>query len=250
MMTAAVHAYLFSVSAFMTAPPLPHGVWAIRSAPAAVATATGDDALRSAPTAEQGRALATVQPSPALQPREVIDYMLSALHKSNLDSPSARFGCEVALRFLAPSNPASKASPQRFADYLGQTWYQPLLRWNEYRWEGDLTLLGEREAFQQVSVRSTPDEPWVSVRWILVRVPFYGTTDQWMVEAVFVEEPDGAATEMPLMPRATDPDGAPGSISAEELRILRDARTEGPGDVVLKVMRTHSPRLLCTSPVL
>lgn len=110
--------------------------------------------------------------------------MLHALHRTNMDTPTPRFGCEVALRFLAPQNPASKSSPESFANALSQNWYQPLLNWNEYRWEGDLTLLGQTEAYQQISVRSDAGEPWVSVRWILCRVPFYGTTDQWMIEAV------------------------------------------------------------------
>eukprot|EP00966_Prymnesium_polylepis_P129321 2990820-Prymnesium_polylepis.1 len=68
---------------------------------------------------------------------------MSALHKSNLDSPRARFGCEVALRFLSPTNPASRASPQLFAQYLNQPWYQSLLDWAEYRADGEVTLLRE-----------------------------------------------------------------------------------------------------------
>ena len=63
----------------------------------------------------------------------------------------------------------------------------PLLNWDEFKWAGELTLLGDREAYQQVSVRSAADARWVSVRWILERVPFYPTSDQWMVAAVFVE---------------------------------------------------------------
>jgi hypothetical protein len=128
-----------------------------------------DTSIFSAPTAEQSGALEKAAPSPALQPREVISYMLNAFHRTNFDAPRARFGCEVALRFLAPSNPAAKLTPQAIADYLDQAWYRPLLGWAEYRWEGDMTLLGEREAYQQVSVRTSPTEPWVSVRWILVR---------------------------------------------------------------------------------
>ena len=65
------------------------------------------DAIYPSPTAEQSAELETAIPTPALQPREVIGYVLTALHKSNFDTPRARFGCEVALRFLAPSNPAS-----------------------------------------------------------------------------------------------------------------------------------------------
>jgi len=177
--------------------------------------------------------LSEQKPSPALQPREVIKTMLSALHRSNFDQPRARFGAEIALRFLAPSNPASQATPERFAAYLSQSWYQTLLDWEEYRWEGDTTLLGESEAYQQVGVRSSPEEAWVAVRWILVRVPFYATTDQWMVGAVFVEEPDGdeafelgevAPVRRSLMGAVEAPDTAPNF-------------SETPGDVVLAVMK-------------
>jgi len=137
--------------------------------------------------------LAKAQPTPALQPREVIKTMMTALHRANIDEPRMRFGCEVAMRFLAPSNPASRATLSRFADYLEQPWYEALLTWSEYKWEGDVTLLGESEAYQQVSVRADETVPWTSVRWILRRVPYYETSDQWMVEAVFVAEPDGGS---------------------------------------------------------
>eukprot|EP00965_Chrysotila_dentata_P207941 6184414-Pleurochrysis_carterae.AAC.3 len=58
-------------------------------------------------------------------PSQVVQTMLHALHRSNIDRPRARFGCEVVLRFLAPSNPASRVTPQRFGQYLGQPWYVP-----------------------------------------------------------------------------------------------------------------------------
>lgn len=193
--------------------------------------------------------LASAQPSPALQPREVIALMLSALHRTNFDSPRPRFGCEVAMRFLAPSNPASRATPERFADYLSQTWYRPLLDWDEYRWEGDLTLLGEKEAYQQVAVRGDQGSSEVSVRWILVRVPFYGATDQWMVQAVFVEEPDGSDEQLRLfapldtaLPIGRSSAPAAAAADAEALA----AAEEGPADVVLKVIRA-SHRLACSS---
>ena len=76
------------------------------------------DAIYPSPTAEQSAGSRTAIPTPALQPREVIGYVLTALHKSNFDTPRARFGCEVALRFLAPSNPASKSTPQGLARTL------------------------------------------------------------------------------------------------------------------------------------
>ena len=172
--------------------------------------------------------LVTAQPSPALQPREVISNMMTALHRSNIDRRYPRFGCEVALRFLAPTNPASRATPEKFASYLSQTWYQPLLNWGQFRWEGELTLLGQNEAYQQISVRPAPDEPWVSVRWILVRVPYYATTDMWMVQSVFVQEPDGVET----IPQAA---GLTGSVTSSAAANVLDA-SDSAADVVLKVM--------------
>lgn len=141
---------------------------------------------------------------------------MSALHKRNLDSPRARFGCEVALRFLAPSNPASQVTPAVFAEYLEQPWYQNLLEWSEYRWDGGLTVLRDgTEAYQQIGVRSSPTAEWASIRWILVRVPIYGKSlsgagleaeagasvgavmdSQWMLEAVIAEEPDDASAPL------------------------------------------------------
>lgn len=171
--------------------------------------------------------LAKAQPSPALQPREVINTVMTALHRGNFDQPLPRFGCEVAMRFLAPSNPASRVPTERFASYLQQTWYQPLLAWSEYRWEGDLSLLGEGEAYQQLSVRADAEGPWTSVRWILRRVPsVHATSDQWMVEAVFVAEPGGS--EIVSRSEAEDgvsaPDTAPRAFAS-------------PGEVVLAVMQ-------------
>ena len=179
--------------------------------------------------------LEKAQPSPALQAREVIDTMMTALHRGNIDRPRTRFGCEVAMRFLAPTNPASKVSSSTFASYLEQTWYQPLLTWSEYRWEGDLTLLGESEAYQQLSVRADADGSWTSVRWILRRVPYRdpaATADQWMVEAVFVSEPDGPEPVLRLSGQANSV-RAPATAPRE---------TGSPGDVVLTVMRALRQR--------
>merc|ERR1712070_407966 len=72
--------------------------------------------------AEACAALIDARPSQSLEPRNVILTLMHALHKKNLDTPSARFGCAVVLRFLAPENPASRATPQRFAEYLAQPW--------------------------------------------------------------------------------------------------------------------------------
>jgi len=157
------------------------------------------------------------QPSPALQPREVISTMMSALHRSSWDEPRPYFGFEVALRFLAPKHQMAGAIPRDFQRYLRQPHKAALLAWAEYRWEGELTMV-EDEAFQQVSVRSGPDEPWTSVRWMLTRVDAGDTPHTcWMVEGVFVEEPDDFS-ELPEWIV-----GASAPTSSDQLQPLDDA---------------------------
>ena len=130
------------------------------------------------------------QPSPVLQPREVIATMMSVLHRSSWDEPRPYFGFEVATRFLSPTHQVSGATPRDYARYLRQAHKVKLIEWSEYKWDGELTII-DKEAFQQVSVRSGPDGPWTSVRWLLVRVDAGDTPHScWMVDAVFVEEPD------------------------------------------------------------
>ena len=146
--------------------------------------------IESSPDAEACAALIDARPSQSLEPRNVILTLMHALHKKNLDTPSARFGCAVVLRFLAPENPASRATPQRFAEYLAQPWYLPLLEWSEFRWEGDTVLLSNgREAYQQLNVRSGEGGEWTNVRWILEKVGVDGS-GEWRLESVFVQEPD------------------------------------------------------------
>ena len=148
------------------------------------------------PTDTQSAALATAQPSPALQPREVIETVMCALHRRNQDTPYARFGSEVAMRFLSPDSPASQRSLEQFADYLSQEWYRPLVEWSEMRWDGDLVLLGNgAEAYQQAGVRSSPTAAWVSIRWILARVLAEGGHEEWRVATVFVQEPDSTQSD-------------------------------------------------------
>ena len=157
-----------------------------RVAPAQIVMEESATATFEAPAAVLYR-----QPSPALQPREVIATMMSALHRSSWDEPRPYFGFEVALRFLAPSHQVAGATPRDFQRYLRQPHKQAILEWAEYKWEGELTIINNQEAFQQVSVRSGPSAPWTSVRWLLVRVDAGDTPHTcWMVDGVFVQEPD------------------------------------------------------------
>ena len=135
-------------------------------------------------------------PSPVLQPREVITTMMNALHESSWDNPRPYFGFEVALRFLSPRHQCYGVVPREFYRYLRQPHKKGLVGWGEYRWEGDLTIFDGNEAYQQISVRSGPESEWSSVRWMLVRAsPDERPHSQWMVDAVFVAEPDELAAQ-------------------------------------------------------
>ena len=157
---------------------------------------------------------------------------MNALHSSSWDDPRPYFGFEVALRFLSPTHQMYGVTPRVFHAYLRQPHKQKLLNWGEYRWEGDCTII-DNEAYQQVSVRTGPDDPWTSVRWMLVRIePGASPHSQWAVDAVFVSEPDDGALDpsewstavVPLPPGEAqnlfsefDADGS-GSISIIEFR--------------------------------
>ena len=111
-----------------------------------------------------------LEPSPLLQPREVISSVLSALHRSNWDTPKPYYGFEVALRFLAPTHQAkrARAKPGGFARYMRQPHKVYEMLWNEYRFEGEPILVqsdeGIEEAYQMCSLRASPTEEWNSAR--------------------------------------------------------------------------------------
>jgi hypothetical protein len=232
--------------------------WSARAAapPVCFETLAKTSGAHGAPSAAESASLAVARPQPALQPREVIATMLHALHRSNWDRPTPFAGFETALRFLSPSHQyrsyerSKQYTPQSYARYLRQPHKATLLAWDEYRWDGDVTLI-QGEAYQQTSVRPGPNAPWTSVRWVLKRVnraperaaesaaggaaggagagSSAGGASQWMVDAVFTDEPDGgedAGEPMTVAPlsreeqqslfRGMDP-SASGSISPQAL---------------------------------
>ena len=68
------------------------------------ATLASDDAVVTAPMRSTAELLA-VHPDPDKTPREVIDVMMSALHRDHLNSLEHPFlGSEVALRFLSTTH--------------------------------------------------------------------------------------------------------------------------------------------------
>ena len=194
--------------------------------------------------------LLSVQPSPVLTPREVISSVMAALHKSNWDEPTPYHGFEVALRFLAPTHQAkvNKAKPAGFYRYMRQPHKVYEIMWNEYRFEGDLitlqtddaTGLVKEEAYQQCSLRGSSSDEWLSARWKLVKVDCdYGETvqQQWMVEAVFAEEPDdiemAAGVDVGRAATESDEEEEDQALNWNGLWVP----VENPKQVVGKVMR-------------
>jgi len=175
-----------------------------------------------------------VQPSPSLTPRDVVNSVMAALHRTNWDTPKPYYGFEVALRFLAPSHMAKQnsAKPGGYARYLRQPHKVGMILWNEFRFEGDTILLegsnAPDEAYQMCSVRSSPTDEWTAARWKLVKVTLdFGESSfsQWMVEAVFANEPD-QYSDQPLKLLGDPPPPPPpaaAAAAAKEVTSLENA---------------------------
>jgi len=183
-----------------------------------------------------------LQPQPGLSPRDVISAVNAALHRSNWDTPTAFYGFEVALRFLAPSHPAklAGAKPAGYSRFMRQPHKVDQTLWNEFRFEGDVITLkndeGMEEAYQMTSMRSKPTDEWWSARWKLVKVDLdYGETtkSQWMLDAVFATEPD-VSTDAEYQ-RASDDDDDDEYLGLNWNGVL--VPTESPREVVTKVMK-------------
>jgi len=168
--------------------------------------------------------------------------MMSALHRSNADGLRPYFGAEVALRFLSPTHQAAglqfaDAGPVLYARYLRQPHKNALIQWDEYRLDGDLIEIenARAEAYQQLAVRG-PDYDWTSVRWLLVN-----DGSGWLVDAVFVAEPDQESDQEYLASSQLEPVYL---LSAEETRALfATLDADGSGDISLKELEQAAERL-------
>jgi hypothetical protein len=195
-------------------------------------------------TEPQDMSLKHLTPSPALTERDVITSVMHALHRSNCDSPSAFYGFEIALRFLAPTHAAklAKAKPAGFSRYMRQPHKASQISFTEYRFEGPLVNLqdddGRDEAYQMVSMRDGPSDEWHSARFKLVKVEGdFGSTvlpAQWMVDAVFANEPDTPEDIEYLKAKG----GRQAEFAGSELSESGLAGKVGARNVVDKVMRS------------
>ena len=164
-----------------------------------------DDAVSDAVVAAPLRGadeLLTVHPGPDQSPRDVIDTMMSAIHRDHLNSLVHPYlGCEVALRFLASTHQAAsferEGGPPAFERYLRQPHKQSLTTWREYRPVGD-PIVVERsmhpwEAYQQLEVRAGDGGEWSTIRWLLLKQLDAASGEaSWRVEGIYTEEPDEA----------------------------------------------------------
>ena len=183
-----------------------------------------------------------VAPQPGLTPRDVISSVMQSMHRDNWDTPRAFYGFEIALTFLAPTHPAkiAGAKPAGFSRFLRQPHKIDQTLWQEYRFEGELITLtdddGTEEAYQMVSMRQSPTSEWMSARWKLVKVDCdYGETvkSQWMVEAVFGNEPDTTEDSELQAAAGSDDDDEFGGLDWNGVLVP----TESPRQVVTKVMK-------------
>ena len=87
-----------------------HPVARSRAVVPVVVVADITDAIVTAPSLTTAE-LDASRPNLAMEPRDVITTMMSALHRSNADTPRPYFGCEVALRFLSPDRAQEVSNP-------------------------------------------------------------------------------------------------------------------------------------------
>uniref|UniRef100_A0A7S0JII3 Uncharacterized protein n=1 Tax=Calcidiscus leptoporus TaxID=127549 RepID=A0A7S0JII3_9EUKA len=126
----------------------------------------------------------------AESPRRVVETVMRALRHAN--EPYPFHGAEVAVRYCSPTNKASLLSPQVFAAYLKEPWYEILTAWDELdmdededdveanlaeRWEQLRTSLADID----VLVRVRGDDSWTVVNWKLSR-----HNGRWLTDALSI----------------------------------------------------------------
>lgn len=123
------------------------------------------DSVENGLSAEQ---LLLLKEAAAETPSSIVLKVMHAVRK--LDEPYPLHGCEVAIRYCSPSNRASRLSPQSFAQYLSEPWYQILTEWDQIELEECEELdEGSTQVSQDVLIKRDEDESWTLVNWQLSR---------------------------------------------------------------------------------
>ena len=125
-------------------------------------------------------------------PAQVVETVMKALRHA--DEPYTLHGAEVAVRYCSPTNKASQLSPQAFAAYLREPWYEILTEWDEMQVEGasesdDVeAFLAERweqlrtnVADVDTLVRRDGDDSWTIVNFRLSRY-----NGRWLMDSLTI----------------------------------------------------------------
>ena len=82
----------------------------------------------------------------------------------------------------SPSNRASRLSPQSFAQYLSEPWYQILTEWDQIELEEPEELdEGGTLVSQDVLVKRDEDDSWTVVNWQMSR-----HSGRWLMDALTI----------------------------------------------------------------
>ena len=109
---------------------------------------------------------------------DVVLKVMRALR--DLDEPYPLHGCEVAIRYCSPTNRASRLTPQSFAQYLSEPWYQILTEWDEIELDEDPGEGDDSSSVSQdVYVKREEDDSWTVVNWMLSK-----HSGRWLMDAM------------------------------------------------------------------
>jgi len=143
----------------------------------------GGSELLLAASGSEGDAEALAALNEAEQPAELVMKIMRAIR--TLDEPYPLHGCEVAIRYCAPTNRASTLSPEAFAQYLREPWYRIMAEWDEIEIDDEAELLrADGSTVQQDAlVKRTSDESWTIVNWQLSR-----HSGRWLTDSITITE--------------------------------------------------------------
>ena len=133
-----------------------------------------------------------IMPSPALSPRQVVQFQLDSLRQNDLPGPNS--GIERSFRFASPSNKQVTGPLEHFAEIVRSPAYAPLL----YSLSADVSQVEVGEDQARIFVRVTPASgSALSYLFLLSRQKEGEYRDCWMTDGVVRLEND-ESTPAPL----------------------------------------------------
>ena len=100
------------------------------------------------------------------------------------DEPYRNHGAATAVRYCSPTNGASSLSPEAFAAYLQEPWYQILTQWEEMEIDDDDDIdASGNTAEVEVLVRRDPADSFSVVSFQMSR-----HDARWLVDGLGITE--------------------------------------------------------------